>query len=228
MNKNDLTRITNDAVRDVDLPSASLPAIDLYMDQIINLVAETQKDASPRFADRQLTKTMINNYSKDGLITPVKGKKYSKEQIVQMLTVYTLKSTLSINEIKRFLDGAYTIEGFGGENLVQLYDRLLAIKEQGRTDVHTAIDRIIDNHGLNAENETDLLVTIGYLSAMSAYFKSVAQALIDERYPEPISEDEQKEKDKEEEKKDKKEKKEEKKEKKKEKKEEKKKSKEEE
>ena len=52
---------------------------------------------------------MINNYAKDRVISPVKGKKYTKEQIIQILFVYTLKGTLSIGEIKRILDGAYSI-----------------------------------------------------------------------------------------------------------------------
>ena len=35
---------------------------------------------------------MINNYSKAKVITPVKGKKYTKEQIIQMLIIYQLKN----------------------------------------------------------------------------------------------------------------------------------------
>ena len=96
MNREELYRITKDAVRDEELISSEIPAIDLYVDQIINLVSEKLKGGSERYRERQLTKTMINNYSKDGLITPVKGKKYNKEQIMQILTIYTLKPTLSI------------------------------------------------------------------------------------------------------------------------------------
>ena len=75
-----LRALLSEAVRDGDVKSSDIPAIDLYVDQIINLVAEKQKEGSERFLEKQLTKTMINNYSKDGLITPVKGKKYTREQ----------------------------------------------------------------------------------------------------------------------------------------------------
>ena len=110
MNNEQLNGIVLDALNDAELRSSEIPNIDLYVDQIINLTSEKLKDGSERYAERQLTKTMINNYSKDGIITPVKGKKYNKEQILQMLTVYTLKGTLSIGEIKRLILGAYETE----------------------------------------------------------------------------------------------------------------------
>ena len=69
---------------------ADLPDLDLYMDQITTLFADKTQEP-----EGLLTKTMINNYSKDGLIKPIKGKKYSKEHILQMLLIYWLKQTSS-------------------------------------------------------------------------------------------------------------------------------------
>ncbi|WP_350448909.1 DUF1836 domain-containing protein, partial [Streptococcus pseudopneumoniae] len=80
-----------------------MPSIDLYMDQIISLI-DNKLSANKRFeSDKILTKTMINNYSKEGLIKPVKGKKYTKEQILQMIIIYSMKNKLTIQEIKRIL-----------------------------------------------------------------------------------------------------------------------------
>ena len=117
MNREELYLVAEDAANDAELQSNDIPAIDLYVDQIINLVQAKLEEGSPRYKENRLTKTMINNYSKDGIITPVKGKKYNKEQILQMLTVYSLKNNISIGEIKRILDGAYGIEGFDGKAL---------------------------------------------------------------------------------------------------------------
>ena len=101
------------ATGDVDLTSGEIPNLDLYIDQILTLVEGKNAQSSPRYADNHLTKTMINNYSKEGLIAPIKGKKYTKEHIVQMLLIYSLKNTLSIGEIHRLLQGVYR-EGFDG------------------------------------------------------------------------------------------------------------------
>jgi hypothetical protein len=191
MNHNEFLDIVNDALNEAELNSAEIPNIDLYVDQIINLIAEKQKQGSERYLERQLTKTMINNYSKDGLITPVKGKKYNKEQILQMLTVYTLKSTLSIGEIKRLLEGAYAVEGFDGNALRDLYDKYIRIKNDNRDCVkNTALD-IIERNSLNVDNDIDYISTVCALTSLSAQLRNIAQAMIDARFPEPEQPDEE-------------------------------------
>ena len=227
MNNEQLYEIARDAVNDAELISSDIPPIDLYVDQILNLVSERLTQGSRRYHDKQLTKTMINNYSKDGLITPIKGKKYNKEQIIQMLMVYTLKGTLSIGEIKRLMQGAYAVDGFDGTALKTLYDTHLDIKDVDRQYVMEALEGIIERNELDVDNDIDYISVICALCAFSAHLKSIAQAMIDVRFPEPEDpEEEAKEKEKDKEKEEKKERKEEKKADKKQKKEEKKENKE--
>lgn len=213
MNKNDFEMLIAEAVNDSELKSTDIPAIDLYVDQIINLHAEKLRCGAVRYHDKQLTKTMINNYAKDRVISPVKGKKYTKEQIIQILMIYTLKGTLSIGEIKRVLDGAYSIEGFGGDELTALYDRYCAVKEENRSFCASLVDEMTAGRGLDVENDEDFLVALGSIVSLSAYLKNIAQAMIDAKYPIPEpEEDEEKDKDKEKKKEEKKEEKKEKKE----------------
>ena len=183
MNREELNKVVKDALDDAELESSQIPAIDLYVDQILNLINERLKDGSERYHDRQLTKTMVNNYSKEGLITPVKGKKYDKEQILQMLTIYTLKSTLSINEIKRLLQGMYATEGFDEATLTGLYDRHLKIKESNREYAVEALDGMIERNSLDISNDLDYISLVCAIAAFSAHLKNVAQAMIDNRFP---------------------------------------------
>ena len=209
MNKNDFEKLIAEAVNDSELKSEDIPSIDLYVDQIINLHAEKLKDGSERYHDKQLTKTMINNYAKDRVISPVKGKKYTKEQIIQILMVYTLKGTLSIGEIKRVLDGAYSIEGFGGDELTALYDKYCAIKQDNREYCAHVVQEMSEAGGLDIEKDEDFLALLGSIVSLSAYLKNIAQTMIDAKYPLPEPEDdEEKEKEKKEKKEEKKEKKE--------------------
>ena len=183
MNREELNNVVKDAINDAELESAQIPAIDLYVDQILNLINERLQDGSERYYDRQLTKTMINNYSKEGLITPVKGKKYDKEQILQMLTIYTLKSTLSINEIKRLLQGMYATEGFDSDALTALYDRHLQIKEGDREYACDTIDGIIERNSLDIADDLDYISLVCAIAAFSSHMKNIAQAMIDARFP---------------------------------------------
>ena len=134
MNLQEIERIVGEAVRDADLRPGEIPGIALYVDQITNLLAEKRKEGAAHYHDRELTKTMINNYSKDGLISPIKGKKYTKEQILQMLVVYELKNTLSIGEIKQLLQNVYGLPEYDSRMLEAIYGRYLDIKERERQD----------------------------------------------------------------------------------------------
>lgn len=177
--------IALDALNEAELNSSEIPAIDLYVDQILNLIADKLDEGSQRYKNRQLTKTMINNYSKAGLITPVSGKKYNKEQILQMLTVYTLKGTLSIGEIKRLLSGIYATDGFDGDALCSFYDRHIGIKEVNREQATAALDGIVEGNGLDLGDDVDYASAVCALVALSSQLKNIAQAMIDERFPEP-------------------------------------------
>ena len=212
MMKPEMELLVKEAVRDADLRSAEIPAIDLYVDQITSLTSDKLKEGAERFHDRILTKTMINNYSKDGLISPIKGKKYSKEQILQMLLVYSLKNTLSINEIKQILQNVYALPTYGTAMLEDVYERFLDIKECERADAWEAVQSFVDRHDFDVDDDSDYLTLILGMAAMSSYFKSIVQALLEARYPSINTENKEEQKrQKEEEKKEKKEKKEEKK-----------------
>jgi DNA-binding transcriptional MerR regulator len=54
--------------------------------------------------DKILTKTMINNYTKNNLLPPPQKKKYSKEHIYLLIYIYYLKNLLCINDIQSIIN----------------------------------------------------------------------------------------------------------------------------
>ena len=198
MDKQLMQQVIEEVLRDADLRSQDIPAIDLYLDQILSLVADNRATASSYYQDKPLTKTMVNNYSKDGLIKPVKGKKYAKEHIVQMLLVYALKSSMSIGEIKRMLTGVDDSENFTDGDLIACYDRYLDQKEDVRDMSRDVVERLLREQSLAIEDDRDFLVFLLSLIALSSYTNGIARALIAARYPDPeVLEKERKEKAKE-------------------------------
>lgn len=163
-----------------DLRSDKIPAIDLYIDQILTLLDQGLEDNKRSDKDKILTKTMINNYSKQKVIKPIKGKKYSKEHIVQMLMVYSMKNTLSIEEIRRIIQPVYQNCDENCDELCQIYDRFLDLKEAKKEVMAITINHILADEHIDLENETDRLVMVLCLCALSEFAKSVAQGLVDE------------------------------------------------
>ena len=178
-----MKRLVEDAVNDADLRPEDIPSIDLYLDQITSLASGKLREGSPRFYDRVLTKTMINNYSKDGLLSPINGKKYSKEHFLQMLLVYALKNTLSIGEIKRILQNVYRMPDYEAARLCEVYSRFLDIKQDLRERAWEFISRFAVAEGLDPDNEQDFFLLLLGLSAMSSYLKNSVQALLEAHYP---------------------------------------------
>lgn len=64
----------NAVFADRDILPTDVPQLDLYMDQILSLFEQCLGGSKRDPSDKLLTKTMVNNYVKEGLITPVRGK----------------------------------------------------------------------------------------------------------------------------------------------------------
>lgn len=80
-----------------------IPNIDLYMDQVTTFMDSQLATSKRHEDDKILTKTMINNYTKNHLLPPPEKKKYSKEHIILLIYTYYLKNFLSIGDIQKLL-----------------------------------------------------------------------------------------------------------------------------
>ena len=80
-----------------------VPNIELYMDQVTTFMDQHLQGTKRYSEDKLLTKTMINNYTKNDLLpSPVK-KKYSKDHMLMLIFIYYLKNLLSITDIQALL-----------------------------------------------------------------------------------------------------------------------------
>ncbi len=99
-----------------------IPNIDLYMDQVTTLMDKRLRTSTRNPGDDKiLTKTMINNYTKNNLLPPPVKKKYSKEHVLMLIFIYYYKGVLSINDIQTLLE-PLTDKYFNGKNKLSLED----------------------------------------------------------------------------------------------------------
>ncbi len=108
-----------------------IPNIDLYMDQVTTFMDEHLETTKRFDNDKLLTKTMINNYTKNDLLpSPVK-KKYSKDHMYLLAFIYYLKSFLSIRDVQHIVGPMK--EMFYGEDkkysLEDIYKEIFQIEE---------------------------------------------------------------------------------------------------
>ena len=108
-----------------------VPNIDLYMDQVTTFMDEHLSDCKRREDDKILTKTMINNYTKNNLLPPPVKKKYSKEHLYVLTFIYYFKNILSINDIQTLL-GPITEKYFRSDtdmDLTSIYNEVFSMEK---------------------------------------------------------------------------------------------------
>lgn len=178
MNNDNFFQILNEIENTSDLHSQDIPSIDLYMDQIMTLFDVNLTNNKRHEDDKLLTKTMINNYSKEGLLKPIKGKKYSKDHILQMLMIYSLKNTISIQEIKKVLQPYHDQT----DKIEPIYNEFLDIKKDLCHDATDLIKSFMIQNDIHIENKDDITKLILLVCALSNQFKMIAEKILDNYY----------------------------------------------
>ena len=87
------------------LPSwDELPDIDLYMDQVIEIVNKYFSNIELFYGEHnEITRPMINNYVKLNIMPAPIKKKYSRLHLVYIIVICTLKQSLNMNTIQKLL-----------------------------------------------------------------------------------------------------------------------------
>ncbi|HJC73766.1 MAG TPA: DUF1836 domain-containing protein [Candidatus Mediterraneibacter faecavium] len=98
-----------------------IPNIDLYMDQVTTFMDEHFSSTKRYSEDKILTKTMINNYTKNNLLPPSVKKKYSREHMLLLILIYYFKNILSIKDIETILEPLRE-KYFAADSTLQLSD----------------------------------------------------------------------------------------------------------
>ena len=110
-----------------------LPNIDLYLDQVVNLINSTLSPYIFLNNDEKkeniqvLTKTMINNYVKNNLIEAPEKKLYSKIQLAKLFVICILKQVYSMQDISTLISISLekTTAAEKYDNFCELFEKAL-------------------------------------------------------------------------------------------------------
>jgi len=132
-----------------------IPNIDLYMDQVTTFMErKLKKTTRNQQDDKILTKTMINNYTKNDLLPPPERKKYTKDHILLLIFIYYYKGILSIHDIQTLL-GPLTESFFGTAddfNLSSIYQEVFALEKE---QIEVLKEDIVKKFEISQETFTD-------------------------------------------------------------------------
>ena len=175
-----IKQYANEVVNESDVLAHQVPNIPLYMDQVLMMMDQMLSDNKRNEDDKIMTKTMINNYSKEKIIRPIKGKTYPKEQLIQLLMVYNMKNCLTMQEMKQVMQTMYMDEQLDEAGFLRCYERLMHFKAKEKDMLPSAMASILEDDLVG--NKEDDLVALLCLCSMSNQLQKIAYKLIDERF----------------------------------------------
>ncbi len=174
----------------------NIPNIDLYMDQVTTFMDLHLADSKRDKDDKILTKTMINNYTKNNLLPPPVKKKYTKDHVFLLIFIYYLKNMLSINDINRIISPLSEMF-FNGKTEISLEDIYQGIVEQelehGKTVIRDLLKSFKDSQkffsdkDIKSDKESDYLRQFSFICMLSydIYMKkAMLDRMIDNILPE--------------------------------------------
>ncbi|MFR8551244.1 MAG: DUF1836 domain-containing protein [Coprococcus sp.] len=132
------------------IKASMLPDLDLYVDQITTFLTRHLAKTIRFEDDKIMTKTMINNYTKNHLLPPPDKKKYSRDHILLMIFIYYFKNFLPISDIKTIL-GPLTDKYFHKDadlNLEAIYTTLFSKED---TFVQKVLENVMKQFHMSAD-----------------------------------------------------------------------------
>lgn len=167
-----------------------VPKIKLYMDQVTTFMDEHLSDSKRHEDDKILTKTMINNYSKNDLLPPPVKKKYSSDHLYVLTFIYYLKNILSISDIQKLIN-PLTDNFFESDDIPDMEKIYSEIYDMCKSQVSNLSRDVINKTNMAKEsfsyvedpeekNFLELFSLVSLLSFDVYLKKNIIETLIDE------------------------------------------------
>lgn len=201
----DLKKLIKEYLTTDYIHADDIPNIELYMDQVTTFMDQHLSNTKRYEEDKILTKTMINNYSKNDILPPSNKKKYSKNHLLLLIFIYYYKSFLSITDIKKLLTPL--IETFfdkevSGIDLETIYRKIVSFEKEHMKDHYDTIEEtfqfsqtIFKDLPADEQKLLNQFTFICLLSYDIYLKKQLVEKLIDDLFS-PTKDEKKKEKDK--------------------------------
>lgn len=131
-----------------------IPDIDLYVDQVTTFIDSHLESVKRSPEDKLLTKTMINNYTKNHVLPSPDKKKYSRDHLLMLIYIYYFKSFLSIKDIQTLLK-PITEKYFGKDTDTSFFDIYKELVEMGQAESRNLFKDILSKYSASQKTFAD-------------------------------------------------------------------------
>jgi len=186
-----IQQLINEIILNDNIKLEEIPEYRLYISQIEEFFDKKLGKGMNDDEDKKaISKTMIQNYIKDGLIMPPEGKSYNRNHVILLAIIYNLKSILTIKDIKKLLSPILeAVDDENNTNIIEhIYMSYYKLKEKDieqypdiLMDNMKTIEKYLEEYKIYGEewDKVPQLLLILTLVAQSNIRKKIAEHLID-------------------------------------------------
>lgn len=193
LNDRILEKIGDELFFNDEIKLSDIPDIELYMEQVLGFLDSKLGHLKRGEDDKVFTKTMINNYTKAGILHPPHNKKYSKEHIILLVIIYNLKNILTINDIRTIFAPVLNDINSRADDIIALEDIYATYLELKEDEFEEFCDTFNEKFKLIKEKTSDIkdeknqdlaeiFLTVLMLTAQANAAKRLAEKIIDNYY----------------------------------------------
>lgn len=186
-----LEQLVNELSLAEDIRISEIPDLELYMEQLTTFMESRLESQKEHSQDKILTKTMINNYTKAGIVMPPVNKKYNKRHIILLILIYYLKNILSIKDIKSLFGPVLNNIATPEDDLISLEDIYATFLEVKNIELASFSEGLIEKSNMikaktealdkEGKETAQLFLIVIMLVAQADAQKKLAEKII-ERY----------------------------------------------
>ena len=150
-----------------------MPDLALYMDQVITFITQQLEEFAVE-GDKTITPSMINNYTKNGVLPRPVNKKYNKEHLSSILMLSVFKQIIPINDAKALIDKDDT------EAIFARYEDFAAIQKTQVRDLAESLEKSLREIETDEDKEALLKLSMEMIvqaNMLSIYAKKILHAL---------------------------------------------------
>lgn len=196
IDKEDLLKLVEELSLSEHVKLSDIPNMNLYMDQLLTFLEGNLAHHTRNGEEKVFTKTMINNYAKDGVIASPVNKKYNQRHVIMLILTYYLKQVLTLNDIKSLFRPILNDIDTAEDDIISLEDiystflRIREIEFEDFNDVFTEKFDLIREQTSKLEKDNrdlaEIFLTIITLAAQAGAQKRLAEKLIDKYFKEKL------------------------------------------
>ncbi|SFR14364.1 DUF1836 domain-containing protein [Desulfoscipio geothermicus] len=195
LNNKVLEKIGGELFLTDEIKPSDIPDLELYMEQILGFLDGKLGHLKRGEDDKVFTKTMINNYTKAGILHPPQNKKYNKEHIILLILIYNLKNILSISDIRTMFAPVLNDINSRADDIIpleEIYATYLELKEDEFAEFRSTFNekfKLIKEKTQSIKDErsqdlAEIFLTVLMLAAQANAAKRLAEKIIDNYFKE--------------------------------------------